>query len=76
MRAKIQIGDTVVVQGSGAIGLVTLICAKISGAGKLIMVGGSAGQLELARKMGADATIDIDDYADIVDIIRARGGQP
>ena len=31
MRAGVQIGDTVVVQGSGAIGLVTLICAKISG---------------------------------------------
>ena len=34
MRGKVQIGDTVVVQGAGAIGLVTLICAKISGAAK------------------------------------------
>ena len=67
MRAKIQIGDTVVVQGSGAIGLVTLICAKISGAGKLIMIGGPAGRLELARKMGADVIIDIDQVPSVED---------
>jgi len=61
MRGNVQLGDTVVVQGSGAIGLVTLICAKMSGAGKLIMVGGPAGRLELARRMGADVTIDIEE---------------
>ena len=60
MRSNVQLGDTVVVQGSGAIGLVTLICAKLSGAGKLIMVGGPADRLELARRMGADVTIDIE----------------
>ena len=40
MRGQIKLGDTVVVQGSGAIGLVTLACAKLSGAAKAIMVGG------------------------------------
>lgn len=59
MRSGIQFGDTVVVQGSGAIGLVTLICAKASGAGKLIIVGGPPGRLELAKKIGADVVIDI-----------------
>lgn len=61
MRGQIKFGDTVVVQGSGAIGLVTLACAKLSGAGKIIMVGGPAGRLELARKFGADVTIDIEE---------------
>ena len=61
MRGGIQIGDTVVVQGSGAIGLVTLMCAKISGAAKIIVVGGPAGRLELAERMGADVTVDIED---------------
>ncbi len=65
MRAKIEFGDTVVVQGSGAIGLVTLICAKVSGAGQLIMVGGPKGRLELARNLGADVTIDIADISDV-----------
>lgn len=63
-RSGLKFGDTVVVQGSGAIGLVTLICAKMRGAGRLIMVGGPAGRLELARKMGADVTIDISEVRD------------
>ena len=60
-RSGIEIGDTVVVQGSGAIGLVTLIAAKMRGAGKLIMVGGPKARLELAKRMGADVTIDIEE---------------
>lgn len=60
MRGEIKLGDTVVVQGSGAIGLVTLACAKLSGAAKAIMVGGPAGRLELAKRLGADVTIDIE----------------
>jgi threonine dehydrogenase-like Zn-dependent dehydrogenase len=32
----------------------------MSGAAKLIMVGGPAGRLELAKKLGADVTIDIE----------------
>jgi threonine dehydrogenase-like Zn-dependent dehydrogenase len=60
MRGKVEIGDTVVVQGSGAIGLVTLIAAKLSGAARLIMVGGPADRLELAKRFGADVTIDIE----------------
>ncbi len=60
MRGQIEFGDTVVVQGSGAIGLVTTICAKVSGAGKIIVVGGPAARLDLARKYGADVVIDIE----------------
>ncbi len=60
-RARMHIGDTVVVQGSGAIGLVTLIAAKLSGAGKIIMVGGPAERLALGRRFGADVTIDIEE---------------
>ena len=63
-RSGLQIADTVVVQGSGAIGLVTLIAAKVSGAGRLIVVGGPPGRLELAAKLGADLTIDIAEVPD------------
>jgi len=59
MRAGVQIGDTVIIQGSGAIGLMCLIAAKISGAARMIVIGGPAGRLELAKKLGADVTIDI-----------------
>ncbi|MCC6176495.1 MAG: zinc-binding dehydrogenase [Chloroflexi bacterium] len=58
-RSGIQFGDTVVVQGSGAIGLMTLVAARARGAGRLIVVGGPAGRLALARAFGADVTVDI-----------------
>ena len=61
MRGGVELGDTVVVQGSGAIGLVTLIGAKLSGAAKLIMIGGPAERLNLARRFGADTTINIEE---------------
>ncbi|GIV77873.1 MAG: hypothetical protein KatS3mg050_2267 [Litorilinea sp.] len=65
MRGRVQLGDTVVVQGSGAIGLVTLVCARLSGAAKIIMVGGPARRLELARRMGADVTINIEEIPSV-----------
>jgi L-iditol 2-dehydrogenase len=65
MRSRLRFGDTVVIQGSGAIGLLTLIAAKASGAGRLIMVGGPAGRLALARKIGADVLIDIAETPDL-----------
>jgi L-iditol 2-dehydrogenase len=58
-RSHLHLGDTVVVQGTGAIGLAAIACAKNSGASKIIAIGGPPGRLELARRMGADYTIDI-----------------
>ena len=58
LLANIKPGDTVVVQGAGPIGLLTIACAKINGASKIIAVGRrNRKRLELARKMGADETI-------------------
>lgn len=65
MRSGLRFGDTVVIQGSGPIGLLTLVVAKASGAGRLIVVGGPAGRLELARKIGADVTIDVATTPDV-----------
>jgi len=59
LRGDVKIGDTVIVQGAGPIGMMCLIAAKISGAGRLIVIGGPAGRLELARKLGAHETLDI-----------------
>lgn len=67
MRSGLQFGDTVVVQGSGAIGLLTLVCAKVSGAGRLILVGGPPGRLELGKRLGADLVIDIAEVTDPVE---------
>ncbi|MBV9170900.1 MAG: alcohol dehydrogenase catalytic domain-containing protein [Chloroflexi bacterium] len=59
-RAQPKLGDTVIVQGSGAIGLLTLGLAKLGGASRVICVGAPARRLEVARSFGADAVIDIE----------------
>ncbi len=64
MRAAVQLGDSVIVQGAGAIGLMVLICARLSGASQIIVIGGPAGRLELARRLGAHVTVDIAAYPD------------
>jgi len=70
-RAHIRLGDTVVVQGSGAIGLLTLICAKLSGAGKTIVVGKRRKErLELAKKLGADLVINMEEVPEEKERIR------
>lgn len=59
-RARLSLGDTVVVQGAGAVGLSTAALARRSGAGQVIVIGGPASRLDLAMLMGADAVIDLD----------------
>lgn len=55
-------GDTVVIQGSGPLGLSHATMAKMVGAGKVIVVGAPKERLALAKKMGADATVDISKF--------------
>jgi L-iditol 2-dehydrogenase len=58
-RAEIMLGDTVVVQGSGPVGLSAAILAQLSGATEVIVIGGPENRLAEARRIGADVTIDI-----------------
>ena len=55
---EITPGDTVAVIGGGMIGMIMLQLAKISGAGKLIMLEPVTEKREIAKKLGADLTID------------------
>lgn len=58
LHAKIKLGDTVVVQGSGPIGLLTVACAKLAGASCVIATGRrNKSRVELAKAMGADHVI-------------------
>ncbi len=56
-------GVTVVIQGSGPLGLSHAVMAKMLGAGKVVVIGAPRERLELARKMGADVTVDIAKYS-------------
>ena len=59
-RARIGLGETVVVQGAGAVGLSTAALARLAGAGRVIVIGAPADRLALARDMGADDVIDLE----------------
>ena len=50
-RAKISLGDTVLVCGAGPIGLITMLCAKAAGACPLVISDIDAGRLEFAKKV-------------------------
>lgn len=70
-RSNLQPGDTAVIIGSGAIGLLTLICARLSGATKTIMIGRRRKRrLELAKKFGADLTINMEEVPDLEERIK------
>tara|TARA_B110000003_G_scaffold164780_1_gene164731 strand:+ start:16438 stop:17490 length:1053 start_codon:yes stop_codon:yes gene_type:complete len=55
--AKIKIGDSVVIFGSGGIGLSMIQAAKLKGAYPIIAVDIFENRLELAKECGADHTI-------------------
>ena len=59
-RSRITMGDTVVVQGAGAVGMSAAALARRAGAGQVIVIGAPADRLALAADMGADHVIDID----------------
>ena len=58
----IDSGDTVLIQGSGPIGLAALIQARASGAGKCIVIGAPVKRLQVAKKLGADEVVNIEEY--------------
>ena len=63
-RMGVKWGETVLIQGSGPVGLAVLAVAKSSGASMIVVVGGPDSRLELALKFGADHTINIEEMTD------------
>jgi L-iditol 2-dehydrogenase len=58
-RAALMLGDTVLVQGTGAVGLSVIALARLSGAAHVVAFGAPADRLALATAMGADVVVDI-----------------
>jgi len=56
--ADVQAGDTVLVHGTGPIGILAATLARICGASKVAITGRKGFKLDIARKMGVDATIN------------------
>jgi threonine dehydrogenase-like Zn-dependent dehydrogenase len=63
-RAALSFGETVVIQGAGGLGLYATAVARDMGAEKVIVVDAIAARLQLARVLGADATIDVTEVTD------------
>ncbi len=56
---NLRTGAKVVVQGAGALGIFATAAARLSGAGTVITVGAPESRLAMAKRFGADHTVDI-----------------
>jgi threonine dehydrogenase-like Zn-dependent dehydrogenase len=59
--ANVQVGETVVIQGAGGLGLYAIAVARERGAGQIIVVDGVPERLEVASMFGADEFVDLRD---------------
>ncbi len=57
-RARVRIGDTVLILGSGPVGLSAIAFAAMSGAAVVLCIGAPEQRLDTAGRMGAAATLD------------------
>ena len=73
--AAVELADTAAVFGAGPIGLMTVICLKLAGAGRVWAVEPVAARRELARQAGADAVIDPTAVDPSREILRDTGGR-
>lgn len=58
----VRLGDNVVIQGAGGLGVNACAVAAELGANKVIVIDGQAPRLELARRCGATHLIDMNEY--------------
>ncbi len=77
VSAHLEPGESVLVHAAaGGVGTLAIQLAKRMGAGRVIGVASSEDKRELARRLGADATVDSNaDYLEAA-ILEANGGKP
>ena len=89
-RAGFQAGESVLVQGVGAVGLSAIALAKLSGAAEIFAIGDPEPRLALARDMGAALTFSLSassaaerlaavrdrTYGEGVDVVIEAAGSP
>jgi threonine dehydrogenase-like Zn-dependent dehydrogenase len=67
----LRVGEAVVVQGAGGLGLFACAVARAMGAGTVVAVDGVAERLDLARAFGASATVDFSECESSRDRVKA-----
>ncbi|HYY88652.1 MAG TPA: zinc-binding dehydrogenase [Chloroflexota bacterium] len=68
--ANLRLGETVVIQGAGGLGLYAIAVAHEHGAGRIIVVDGVQERLDLAARFGADELLDLRELSEPVARIR------
>jgi threonine dehydrogenase-like Zn-dependent dehydrogenase len=79
-RRPVRVGEVVVVQGSGPVGLAAAALAQLAGAAKVVLAGGPARRLHLAAEVGiGDAHVNVVEAGDpadaISDVVELTGGR-
>jgi L-iditol 2-dehydrogenase len=69
MNSGVQMGDVVVVMGGGFAGQIIAQCAKKKGASTVVVADVLDGKLELAKKLGADVTVNLKKQ-DAMEVVR------
>jgi L-iditol 2-dehydrogenase len=59
-RGGVRLGDAVVILGAGPVGQSAAAFAALSGASRVMVIGGPDDRLRMARRMGADTTLSLD----------------
>ncbi|MFH1486675.1 MAG: zinc-binding dehydrogenase [Chloroflexota bacterium] len=72
--AQIQMGDTVVFLGQGAVGMGTMQIARVAGAGVIITTARRKRSLMLSKRLGADFTINAAETDPVEAIMELTGG--
>ena len=74
-NANIQIGDVVAIFAQGPIGLCATAGARIKGASMIIAVDGNNERLAMAKKLGADITLNFTEVDVVDEIMNITGGR-
>ncbi|ASL27924.1 NAD(P)-dependent alcohol dehydrogenase [Azotobacter chroococcum] len=73
--ANLRIGDIVAVFAQGPIGLCATAGARLRGAGTIIAIDGVNERLEIARRLGADVTLNFREVDVVEEILKLTGGR-
>ena len=74
-NANIQIGDVVAIFAQGPIGLCATAGARLKGASLIIAVDGNNQRLAMAKKLGADITLNFTEVDVVDEIMKITGGR-
>ncbi|WP_352339106.1 NAD(P)-dependent alcohol dehydrogenase [Psychrobacter sp. 16-MNA-CIBAN-0192] len=74
-NANINIGDIVAVFAQGPIGLCATAGARLKGASTIIAIDGNNQRLAMAKKMGADITLNFNEVDVVDEVLKLTGGR-